>query len=478
MSLAEYQYLPFLGLVLLLFQFVPARARAAFLLLASFVFYVYWVPWHGILLATSITVAFLCGLALDRTAGAGARRALLALALCVHLGLLAAFKYGAFLTDNLNAVLVPAGLPALTRPEVTLPLGLSFYTFQAVGYVIDVWRRSVPACRNVLQFALFIAFFPQLVAGPIGRAASLLPQLRMLLPLDSARFLSGSTLILWGLLKKWVLADRLKLIVWPVFADAPRREPAVLLMTAFALEAVLYVDFSAYTDLARGSARLFGVELTQNFRRPLAARSPGEFAQRWHMSLYGWIRDYVYAPLARGRVSHASIWRNNLLVMGLFGLWHGASWTFLLWGLASGMLISVQHSWRLARTRAGVRLSPANVWGWRGWLSWSGTQLSAALFVTLFFAPDMHFARDYFVRLCDLEAWGAVGIDSAEALWIGALVALYAGQVALERWGPADLESTWAGLALHWRWLAPIALATGVALLRVSNPLPFVYFQF
>jgi len=476
LSFADHEYLPFLALVLALFQFVPGALRGLFLLAASAVFYLWWQPWHGLVLAAVIAADYAAGLGLARSRGTAARRAWLALALLVNLGLLASFKYSGFLVGNLNALLAALGAATLPVPEPSLPLGLSFYAFQGLGYVVDVARGRLEACRDPLRFALYVSFFPQLVAGPIERARELLPQLARLRRLDGERALSGGALVLWGVFKKWVLADHLSQRLGPVFERAGESDPLTLAVTAAALYVVLYLDFSAYTDLARGSARLFGVELSLNFRLPLAARSTAELAQRWHITLYTWIRDYAFAPFARGPIGYASIWRSSLVVLGLFGLWHGASWRFVVWGLASGVVIAVQHSWRLARTRAGVRRAPRAGWGAADWAGWGATQVTAALFIVLFFAPDLRSALAYYARLFDP---GALRLPTGEVLALaGALAALYLGQVAVERAGPGRLEAAWGARPALLRLALLAGLAAATVLLRVPEPLPFVYFQF
>ncbi|MBI5432540.1 MAG: MBOAT family protein [Planctomycetes bacterium] len=475
MSFAQYEYLPFLLAVLAVFQLTPASARKAVLLIASFCFYVYWQPWHGLLLGASIVCNFVCATSLERASSLRARRAWLALALSANLGLLIVFKYGGFVVDNVNALLAQFGAEPLGRPNLALPLGLSFYTFQGLGYVIDVWRRRIPACRSAITFALYASFFPPLVAGPIERAEHLLPQLERLVPLRSENAWVGSRRVLWGLFKKWVLADQLRSVVWPVFSTPEAHGSAGLLVALFGMQAVLYLDFSAYTDIARGSARLFGVELVENFRRPFAARSFAELAQRWHISLYTWIRDYAFAPLFGSRLSHATIWRNNLLVMGAFGLWHGASWSFLVWGLAGGAVIASGHSWRLARTRAGVRRAPGGGAELSRLGSWTSTLFFAALFMVLFFGPDLRFAGQYYARL-----FGFAGSNVAEltqfVLPVGALLSLaLAVHVAGEK---HDLEALWNARSSGLRMLALLALAAATLFLRVPDPLPFIYFRF
>ncbi len=476
MSFADLDYLPFLALVLALFQFAPSAARIPFLLAASAVFYAWWQPWHGLVLFVVIAGDFAAGLGLAGASSRLARRAWLCFAVALNLGLLAWFKYAPFFVGNLNTLLAAAGAETLPLPRSALPLGLSFYAFQGLGYVIDVARGTFPVCREPARFALYVAFFPQLVAGPIERARDLLPALDGLRRLDFERALSGAALVLWGLFKKGVLADRLRAHLGPVFEHAPAADPLTLAVTAFALYATLYLDFGAYTDLARGSARLFGVELSPNFRLPLATRSPADLAQRWHITLYTWIRDYAFTPLSRGPLSHATIWRNALLVMGLFGLWHGASWSFIFWGLGSGALIASMHSWRLAQTRRGVRRAARRGWGSSDWLGWAWTQSSAALFIVLFFAPDLRAAGAYFAQLVDL---GALRVPGGSTLGLAAALALlYFGQVALERGGAARWARLWSERGPFTRLALVTALGAAALFLRPSEPLPFVYFQF
>ncbi len=481
MSFAQAEYLPFLALVLAVYAFVPARARSAYLCLASIGFYAWWQPMHAPLLLASILVGWGAGLALCGAHSRAQRNMALWGCVLVNLGLLVLFKYADFFAGAWNALASLWGLPRLGRLHWTLPLGLSFFTFQGLGYAIDVWRGQIEPCRSLVRYALYITFFPQLVAGPIERAGNLLPQLARLSALSSANAWIGARSISWGLFKKWVMADRLRALVWPVYERPSEQDSLTLLVCALALNAILYLDFSAYTDIARGSARLFGVELVHNFLRPFASRSLGELAQRWHVSLYTWIRDYAFAPLAaraRGKISHATIWRNNLLVMGLFGLWHGASVNFLLWGLASGATISCAHSWRLARTRAGVRRSGpgrSGVRGPRAVLSWAFTLGAASLFFVLFFSPSLEFSLGYYARLC------TGGFPEGEQLgaWIAPVGAILIGGLLVHLSGlRVDWELWWTRVGTLGRlaWLAMLVGAT--ILLAAPQGSEFIYFRF
>ncbi|HKX46745.1 MAG TPA: MBOAT family O-acyltransferase, partial [Planctomycetota bacterium] len=348
------------------------------------------------------------------------RRAVLVASSVFQLGLLAWFKYSGFLAETVRDVAALLGLDGPGWPAVVLPLGISFYTFQILSSTIDVYRRRIEPCRDLALYALYVAYFPQLVAGPIERAAQLLPQLRATRPAGLAELSNGGRLVLWGLVKKGVLADRLAPSM-RAFVEAPERHSsAELLVGTFLMMAVLYLDFSAYTDIARGSARLFGVELVENFRRTFLVTENRQFWNRWHMSLGRWLGDYVHAPLSKGVPTYASIWRNTLIVMGLFGLWHGAGWNFVALGFTVGSLIAFEHSLQLWRYRRGRRAKPARgPAGAAAGFAW--TMLLNSAILVLFFAPDLRGALDYYRCLLPVDP-GALRLGG-DAPWIALAVA-------------------------------------------------------
>jgi alginate O-acetyltransferase complex protein AlgI len=478
-NFAALEYLPFLGLVVGIFPFVPRGWRTSFLLLASYVFYLAAVPWHGLLLLASTLLDYGVGLALGRTAGPRARRALLALSLVGNLGLLAWFKYGGFLARSASALGELLGLDALVWSEVLLPLGISFYTFQTLSYSLDVYRGRLEPERDLRAFALYVAFFPQLVAGPIERAGDLLPQLRAARPTGLADLGAGSTLILWGLLKKACLADRLAPLLTPIFAAPAQHSSAELAAAALLAMVRLYLDFSGYTDIARGSARLFGVQLVPNFERSFLVASNDQFWRRWHMSLGRWIADYVHAPLSRGRPSYLRIWVLDLLVMGLFGLWHGAEWNFVVLGLAAGVAVALEHSRALQRFRRGERRSGARPGPLQVVLGFAWTMALNAGLLVLFFVPDLPGALDYYGALwprAGSEGWAAaLALDPALAAALLWLPPLFAAHALLAQPAAAMLW-TRAGPAIR------VAVRLGLLGLflryRVPGAVPFVYFQF
>ncbi len=307
------------------------------LLAASYVFYGWVTPWFLILLVTSTTIDYWAALRME--ADPAHKKRYLVLSIASNMGMLAYFKYANFFIDNVATILTTIGLP--TSPHVlrvVLPVGISFFTFQALSYTIDVYRGKLRARQSFVDVATFVAFFPQLVAGPIERAAHLLPEVegeRRFSP-DAAR--SGLRLMAWGFFKKLVIADNAGLVADKVFAlEAPAFEIVWAGVFAFAIQ--IYADFSAYSDIARGTARWFGFELMVNFNHPYLARGPRDFWRRWHISLSTWFRDYVYIPLGGSRKGFGRELANILATFVLSGFWHGASWNYVLWGFYHGVLL-------------------------------------------------------------------------------------------------------------------------------------------
>ncbi len=316
------------------------RTRNSILLFASYVFYSAW-DWRFLSLILISTVSdFVIGRYLHRSDGEHTRRRWLVLSIFINLSILGFFKYFNFFVDGFVQLLAHANVEIATPAlHIVLPVGISFYTFQTMSYTIDVYRRKIEPEPELLNFAVFVAMFPQLVAGPIERAANLLPQIRRA-TLRCEDYTEAFSLIAWGLFKKVVVADNLAMHVDRVYGNYHiATGPDVYLATiAFAVQ--IYADFSAYTDIARGSAKLFGLELMENFRRPYLAVSPQDFWRRWHISLSTWLRDYLYFGLGGNRRGGRKIYRNLLITMVLGGLWHGASWNFLWWGAYHGVLLA------------------------------------------------------------------------------------------------------------------------------------------
>lgn len=323
MNFNTLEFLLFFPAVLALHWALPHRFRWAVLLAASLLFYFWWEPVAGLLLAAVILVTWLCGLGAARGKPPAARKACLALALCTCLGCLCVFKYAGFFVSLAGGNL---------GWKLLLPVGISFYTFQSLSYVLDVYRGRTAPERHLGYYALFISFFPQLVAGPIERPDRLLPQLRRERKLSREEASAGVWRLLAGYFKKVVIADGLAPLVDGVYADpGGALGPEIIAATVlFSLQ--IYCDFSGYSDIARGAAKLLGVELMENFRAPYAARSIREFWRRWHISLTTWFTDYVYIPLGGSRKGLPRQCAHIMAVFLLSGLWHGADWTFVVWG--------------------------------------------------------------------------------------------------------------------------------------------------
>ena len=328
MNFNSLEFLVFFPLVFVLHWILPHRFRWTLLLAASWLFYFWWNPWTGFLLVGTTFVSWMCAKGIARTETAAVKRAWLALALAASLGCLGVFKYAGFFASV-------AGLELALR--IILPVGISFYTFQTLSYVIDVYRGAVKTEEHFGYYALFVSFFPQLVAGPIERPENLLPQLRAERRFSTEYFAAGGWLLLEGYFKKIVIADGLAPFVDRVYgAPGEALGPEIVLATVlFGVQ--IYCDFSGYSDIARGAAKLLGIDLMENFRRPYGAKTVREFWRRWHISLTSWFTDYVYIPLGGSRKGLSRQMLNIMIVFLLSGLWHGAGWTFVLWGLIHGL---------------------------------------------------------------------------------------------------------------------------------------------
>lgn len=341
MLFCSWQFLVFFLVVFSCYWLLPrTRARVWLLLAASFYFYACWNRWLALLIFTSTTLDYFLAQALAACSSARLRRLLLLGSIGANLTLLGYFKYANFFLDSLTQLLHAWGaqvsLPVL---QILLPIGISFYTFEAINYIVDVYRGVIKPEPNLAHFLLFVLFFPHLVAGPIVRARDFLPQLRRHKRWSWLRAQVGVQLFLLGLLKKWVLADRMALFSDPVFADpsAYASSAVWIALAAYALQ--IYGDFSGYSDMALGTAHLLGYHLTKNFDLPYLSRNITEFWRRWHISLSSWLRDYLFIPLGGSRGGPWLTARNLLLTMTLGGLWHGASWNFVLWGVLHGFLL-------------------------------------------------------------------------------------------------------------------------------------------
>lgn len=472
MRFNSFDYLFFFLAVVGLFFVLPPRLRKGMLLLASLFFYMFWNPIFILLILYSTTIDYFVALRLRHVERPGGRRGLLALSYVTNFGALFVFKYFNFFMDTGSSIARMLGHPA--HPfmlQVILPVGISFYTFEALSYTTDVYRRKYPAEKNYAQLLLFIVFFPKLIAGPIERAWHLMPQFEFGARFDYDRVREGLAKILWGLFKKIVVADRLALYVDAVYNNADRHVGSTLLFATVCFAFQIYCDFSAYSDIALGTAQVMGVELLRNFRRPYFATSFSDFWGRWHISLSTWFRDYVYIPLGGNRGGFWSTNQNIFTVFLISGIWHGARWTFVLWGIFHGLLLLAQNVWG----RYGPTLlapSPA-----RRWLHTLGVFPVVCLTWVLFRANSVgdawrvyqqiftHFDRAHFFygNLKNL-AYGFTG-----------MVVLLGVEICMES---GLYPRIWAPSARPFRWLAYATLSTLTVLIGVFDGGQFIYFQF
>jgi len=447
------------------------RLRKLWLLAASYLFYAAW-DWRFLsLIAASTLVDYWVGRALERVEASRGRRALLVTSLALNLGLLGVFKYYGFFVESARGLLAVLGLSVATRvPEIVLPVGISFYTFQTLSYTIDLYRGRLEPVRSLPDFALFVSFFPQLVAGPIVRASDFLPQLDRRPRWADVAVRRHLALFLIGFVKKACLADNVAPVVDRVFAD-PSLWTSSAVWTAVLLYAVqIYCDFSGYTDMAIACAGLLGFRLERNFDFPYVARSVTEFWRRWHISLSGWLRDYLYIPLGGSRGVRLATYRNLMVTMLLGGLWHGAAWTFVIWGALHGVALVAHKEWTRRRSAIiGSWTSPAAV---GGALSWCLTLFWVCL-AWIFFRARSFADAWLLVRAFALfRGAGELSVDPAWLAFVAALGALH--WVSSRRRAEGAVEEM-----PDWAFAGAYGAAAAVALLFV--PLrsdPFIYFQF
>lgn len=460
MNFTTLEFVLFFPLVLGLFRLLPPRWRWAALLAASYWFYGIFNPWTLPLLAGTTVLTWLCAGRITAATRPAAKKAWLFLAGAVCLGCLGVFKYGTFAVGTVRFL----STGRWTTLSLVLPVGISFYTFQTLSYVIDVYRGTFPVERHLGYYALFISFFPQLVAGPIERPGNLLPQLHALHAPTGEDLRQGAWRMARGYFKKLVLADQLAPLVDRVYALADPGGPLILLGTAaFALQ--IYFDFSAYSDIAIGAARFLGVRLMENFHHPYRAASLREFWRRWHISLTGWFTDYLYIPLGGSRRGTLRRWRNLLVVFLASGLWHGAAWHFVLWGAFHGLAMVGED---IARRR-GLRLPRPLA---------RGLTLGVVVLGWIFFrAQDTAQVLAFWAGL--FTGWTPAGLFSAVEIAGGLLLARLVLALALYR-----------GLPERWPARRPAAAATGlfytvlltavawVGLAVTGQQSAFLYFQF
>ena len=467
----SFAFAGFFCLVFAVYWAIPRhRGRMLWLLAASCAFYMSWKPLLILLILFSASIDFLAARWLERLSNRSVRRCLLLLSIGCNVGLLAFFKYTNFLLDNgctlLNWAGLAAGHPLLRFLEDWgLPLGISFYTFETISYVVDVYRGRVRAQRSLLDYALYIMFFPHLIAGPIVRPRDFLPQLRRAKRFDWDRTQLGAQLFVIGLIKKAVLADWLAAAADPVFAAPAEYGSGALWLAVLCYSGQIFCDFSGYSDMAIGVAHTFGFKLPMNFNMPYLASNISDFWRRWHISLSSWLRDYIYIPLGGNRCGTARTYVNLMLTMLLGGLWHGANWTFVFWGFYHGALLAVHRAVRLPRWLGSALFRPLAV---------AGTFLLVSVGWVFFRAPTFGNAlcmlRGMFAPLGGLaidRTTQAIAVACLLAILVGHLIGQFVPLGRLERRLPAPVLGT---------LLAALLIAAQV--LVPESGKAFLYFQF
>jgi D-alanyl-lipoteichoic acid acyltransferase DltB (MBOAT superfamily) len=473
MSFISFQFAILLAVCLVAYALLPRRGQNALLLIASYVFYGAW-DWRflGLLGASTLWDFWVAGRIYAARSAPDPRAAKrwLIVSLCVSLGVLTFFKYFGFFTHEAVHALQRLGLhvsaPAL---RIVLPIGISFYTFQSISYVVDIYRGQMQPARSLLDFATFIAFFPQLVAGPIERAKHMLPQFANDRRVTAEDFREGVWLMLIGYVRKVVIADAAAHFAEPMFTH-PEKHTSLELMCGLMLFALqIYGDFAGYTDIARGAARLFGFRLMRNFEHPYFSLNVSEFWRRWHISLSTWLRDYLYVSLGGNRGGELRTYRNLMLTMLLGGLWHGASWNFLIWGGLHGLYLCVHRPLRRGldalqgTADSGFAQARAALGG--------VTTFALVSFTWLFF-------RSTSWKLTLAYLHGLSKLDMHDATALAPVVVLAALTLIV------DLPQSLAGDELRWARMPrlarlPIAAALIVLLLFSQDTgKPFIYFQF
>ncbi|MCH4156913.1 MAG: MBOAT family protein [Muribaculaceae bacterium] len=461
----------FFILVFIAYWMLPKKTKwqNLFLIATSYVFYGWW-DWRFTSLLLFITVfSYFCGIRLDKAESLHAKKWICTAEIVVSFLILAIFKYLNFFADNFCELMRMFGFTAdNVTLHLILPIGISFYTFQTVGYVIDVYRGKVPAERNFITYAAFVSFFPQLISGPIGRAPQLMPQFSNARKFDYATAVDGARQILWGLFKKVVVADNCSTVVGQIFAPSSiSHEPGLdLLIGALLFTIQIYGDFSGYSDIALGTAKMLNIRLMRNFNVPYFSRNVSEFWRRWHISLSTWFRDYIYIPLGGNRRGKAITILNTFIVFGTCGLWHGANWTFICWGLYYAVLMTPLILLGSKNKHKGVPPSA------KDWLSILGTFILVMFGWVLFKAESIGQAVEYVTHIF-------TNISMAPTLDLYVTTLLFIVIMFVFEWWQRTKEHPMEinGWPMLLRWSIYSFLILTVVFFK-TNSKEFIYFQF
>jgi alginate O-acetyltransferase complex protein AlgI len=488
MSFISLEYIVFFCTVIPLYFIIPHRWRWLLLLVASAIFYMVWRPEYILVILAIAFTDFWTAQFMRRTEDPRRRKLLLTVSLVANLSILFFFKYFNFFNATLGGIFGALHISYSVSPlDLILPLGISFHTFQSMGYAIDVYRGQTEPERNMGIFALFVLFFPQLVAGPIERANHMLPQFRQHFNFDYDRAVEGLRQVLWGFFKKTVIADRLAIYVNAVYNDSSHQSGAVFIIATVFFAFQIYCDFSGYTDIALGTAKILGFDLTNNFRQPYLSQSIGEFWRRWHISLSNWIRDYLFFPLSRyllkkdGR-RHPRLVQFvvSVIVMLLVGLWHGAAWTFVIWGGLHGLYLGIESLFGRRTPQTGIRERAIQV----GKVLLSFTLVC---FAWIFFRASSVTVAGYIIshmfvftdpRPITYPFANALFPEQTEFIISIALIAfLILVDIMDTRWSINKLMTT-SPAVVRWALYYSLTIAVLFSGLYGQGAQPFIYFQF
>lgn len=482
MAFNSLHFLLFFPIVVLAYFSLPHRCRWALLLAASYYFYMSWKAEYVVLILFSTVVPYAAAIAMDRTDSRRTKKMFLGLSLATSLGLLFAFKYANFVNDSLRAALGKFSIPLdLPHMDFLLPVGISFYTFQTLSYTIDVYRGQIRPQRHFGIFAVYVAFFPQLVAGPIERARNLLPQFLAVHRPDGRRIVDGLALMLWGFFLKIVIADRIAGYVNAVYNDAGSFSGLPLVVATYFFSYQIYCDFAGYSFIAIGAAEVMGFNLMENFRRPYFADSTAEFWRRWHISLSTWFRDYLYIPLGGNRRGMRRRCLNLLVVFFICGLWHGAGWTFIAWGVLHGLYLigslvtgsvrakMAEHTGiaRFPRVHKVLKILITFQLTAFAWIFFrANTMADAVHVVTHLFSPGAGASAEFPPAFSDPADLGIA---------LGAILIMESVHFLQEK---GSVRKMLAEKPLWVTWTASYGAIFAILLFGVFRKTPFIYFQF
>jgi alginate O-acetyltransferase complex protein AlgI len=469
----SFAFILFFAIVTTLFFALPHRLRWLLLLTASCIFYMFFVPVYIVILIVTIIIDYLAGIWIEDTPSPRKKKLYLQMSIVSVCAMLFVFKYFNFFNANFTALAAALHWHyPIQALRIVLPIGLSFHTFQSLSYVIEVYRGKQKAERHFGIYALYVMYFPQLVAGPIERPQNLLHQFHEVKRWDLDRFTNGMSLALWGLFKKVVIADSLAIYADTVYNASPHHNGATLLVATYCFAFQIYCDFSGYSDIARGVSRVYGIELMKNFDAPYFSASIAEFWSRWHISLSTWFKDYVYFPLGGNRVSLGRNFFNLFLVFMLSGFWHGANWTFIVWGALHGVYLIAGRLLALARKRFGWK-NPHEGGPLRYGLSMLIT-FHLVLIAWVFFRAD-HVGTAWDIAHRMLIPTGKVFWDPILAQCGLGILFVVAGDAFIRR---TDYFTNPRRFPVAFRFSYSLALLCGIALLGIEKGAQFIYFQF